>query len=222
MSEELEPLHVMYDWETADKRPTAAVASIALILFRPSELKTFDELVASALRVKFDLKAQFRDFGRTWDKETIDWWRHPDQAEAYKSVIAPHESDVSLKEFGPILDKWLAENGYMANTGEKIWTRGNAFDPPILSDIFESFGWEEPMPWWNLRDVRTEIDCITPYWKPDHAGYGYIDGFPYPDNFIKHKEEHDCARDILMMQYAHIGMCNMLNEQPEIIVPENV
>lgn len=205
------PLHVMYDWETTDNRPTSAVASIAVILFRPEELKTFEELVDSALRVKFDIAEQFSKFGRTWNQSTIDWWRHPDQAEAYKSVIAPSVDDVSLSEFGPILDRWLADNGYQANVGEKIWTRGNNFDPPIFSSIYEQFGWEEPMPWWNIRDVRTEIDAVTPYWQPDHEGYGYIKDFPYPDGFIKHKEEHDCARDILMMQYAHIGLCQRLN-----------
>ena len=206
------PLHVIYDFETVDNKPSAALASAAFILFRPEELKTFDELVAGALRIKFDLKEQFSpEIGRSWNKETIDWWKSEEQADAYQKVIKPSANDVSIKYFNQILQKWLTDNGYVANVGEKIWTRGNSFDPPMLDSVWNQFGWDPCFPWWNTRDVRTEIDAVTPYWDANHEGRGYIKDFPYPNNFIKHMETHDCARDIMMMQYAHVGLCQRLN-----------
>lgn len=210
MNDVVVPKHVIYDWETTDNKPTSAVASIAAIVFVPGEMKTFDELVASAIRIKFDLSEQFAA-GRTWSQDVIDFWKKPENQEAYDMVIKEDGSEISLSQFGPIFQKWLNDQGYVPNIGEKIWTRGNAFDPPIFTNIYQYFGWDEPFPWWNIRDVRTEVDAIVPYWDPQHEGRGYIRDFPYPENFVKHKEEHDCARDILMMQYAHVGMINYLN-----------
>lgn len=211
MSEQQKPLDLIFDWETAGNKPHSAVASIALIVFDPAELLSFDELVAKSLRIKFKMPEQFSKFGRTYDQDTIDWWKKPENAEAYKMVIEVDGSEVSLSEMGPIVQAYLDRVGYVPNIGEKIWTRGNSFDPPIFSHIYEYFGWEEPYPWWNVRDVRSTIDAIVPYWDNTHEGYGYIKSFPYPEGFIKHKEEHDCARDILMMQHAHIGLINYMN-----------
>lgn len=208
---EISPQHIIYDFETVDTKPTSAVASVAFILFRPEELKTFDELVSGALRIKFDIKEQLSTLNRTFSKDTVEWWKSEENAEAYKKVIMPSPQDVSIRFFNEILTKWLADNKYVANCGEKIWTRGNNFDPPIFDNIYQQFGWEANYPWWNVRDVRTEIDAVVPYWDDSHAGRGYIKDFPYDDKFMKHMETHDCARDILMMQYAHIGLAHKLS-----------
>lgn len=206
------PLSVIYDFETTDKKPTSAVASLAVIVFDPSELKTFDELVSSALRIKFKLTEQYAT-GRTWSQDTVDWWMHPDQKDAFEMVIKPDERlDVPLSSIEDYITFYLAEMGFDYNNSGKIYTRGNSFDCPILSNIYQQYGYDEPFPWWNIRDVRTEIDAIVPYWDDTHEGYGYIRDFPYPDNFVKHKETHDCARDILMLQHAHIGLINKIEE----------
>jgi hypothetical protein len=90
------PLSIIYDFETTDNKPTSAVASIAIIVFDPTELKTFDELVSSALRIKFKLTEQYAA-GRTWNKSTVDWWMHPDQKDAFSKVITPDvKMDVPL------------------------------------------------------------------------------------------------------------------------------
>lgn len=202
--------HLLYDFETVDNKPTAAIPSFAIIVFDPEEIAPFEELVKNALRLKFDLDEQFA-MGRTWRQEEVDWWSEPAQKEAYDMVIKKDGSEISLSQMGPIVQHYLDEQGYEPNVGEKIWTRGNSYDPPILTNIYDQFGWDEPYPWWNVRDVRTEIDAITPYWDVMHEGRGYVKGFPYPEGFVKHKEEHDCARDILMMQYTHVKMIEFLN-----------
>lgn len=205
------PKHLIFDWETVDDKPTSAVASVAFIVFDPTEIVSFEELVQNALRIKFDLSEQYK-MGRTWGISTVNWWKEEEQKEAYEHVIKPSMDDVSITRLYELLTNYLNEKGYKPNVGEKIWTRGNEFDPPIMNNIFEMMGWELPYPWWNIRDVRTEVDAITQYWDPNHAGYGYVKNFPYPEGFVKHKEEHDCARDILMMQYAHLNMLNFIEE----------
>lgn len=207
--------HLIYDFETVAngcKTPNAACPSLAVNVFDPSEDKSFDELVANTIRFKFKLSEQFTKYGRISDEDTVGWWKKPENAKAYAMVIEPSSEDISLSELGPLLQAYLNDQGYDAGDDKStVWTRGNSFDVPILSNIYAYFGWDEPYPWWRVRDVRTEIDAIVPYWDKNHAGYGYIKGFPYPDNFIKHKEEHDCARDILMLQHAHLGMQEMLS-----------
>ena len=204
---------LIIDFETVSNAqvfPDTAVASVAMIAFDPAEQLSFEELVNNALRIKFNLGEQYA-MGRRWDQETVDWWKKEENTEAFKAVIQPHPSDVSIREMNSLICNYLQRMAYDPSENGKVYSRGNAFDFPLFSNIYKSFGWEEPFAWWNIRDVRTEIDAVWSHVDPHHEGYGYIKEFPYPEGFIKHVETHDCARDILMMQYAHYGLLEKIN-----------
>lgn len=203
-------MDIIYDFETVAIGEGAAVPSLAILAFDPSELLTFDELVSKSLRLKFNLKQQFVEYGRKYDTDTINWWKDADRAEAYKQVIAPSAEDISLSEAPLRINQYLASMGYQPNSGEKVWTRGNDFDVPLMKNIYNQFGKEVPYPFWAVRDIRTEIDCVTPYWDENHEGKGYVKNFPYPEGFIAHVETHDIARDVLMMQHTHLSLINSM------------
>ena len=204
-------MDIIYDFETVAIGENAAVPSLAILAFDPSELLTFDELINNSLRLKFNLKQQFTDYDRKYDASTIAWWKDSQRAEAYKQVIMPSSEDISLSEAPLRINQYLASMGYQPNSGEKVWTRGNDFDVPLMKNIYEMFGKEVPYPFWCVRDIRTEIDAITPYWDDSHEGKGYTKNFPYPEGFIAHVETHDIARDVLMMQYSHIKLIEKMS-----------
>lgn len=216
-----EPKHLIIDWESVgngQKNPKCGVPSIGLLVFKPSEILEFPDLVSRAFKLKFNLSEQFQKFGRTWDQDTIDFWNAPEQVEAKKMVIEPSPQDISLSQMGPLVKQYLEHMGYSEHDferGGKIWSRGNAFDFPIFSNVYDYFGWDEPFPFWAVRDVRSNIDAIAEIWDPQHEGWGYVRGFPYPEGFIKHMETHDISRDVLMMQYNYskLGewMDNLIN-----------
>ncbi len=199
-----EPMNVIFDLETVNTTPDAAVASIALIVFGPSELQDFDGLVSKALRVKLNLNEQF-GMGRTWNQETVDWWNKPEQAEAYQRVIVESSDDVSITQLPAIINNYLSSMGYKPNIGEKVYCRG-FMDVPILDSVYKMLGAEPSMPWWCYRDVRTEIDAIAPYSDEHHQAWGNMKDFVNPPNFVKHVETHDCAIDVMKMQHAHLKL----------------
>jgi hypothetical protein len=206
------PLNVIFDLETVDTKPSAALASIAIIVFDPSTLQDFDTLVNNACRIKFKINEQFQaPFNRTFSKSTVEWWKSPEQAEAYQKVIAPSNEDVSITELPRMLKAYLDKMGYKPNVGEKVYCRG-MMDTPILEDVLRMCGAEPLMPWWSFRDVRTEIDAIAPYWDGEHQSWGNMKSFVNPSNFVKHVEIMDCAIDVMKMQYAHLKLIEKMGE----------
>lgn len=209
--------HVIFDFETvgnAQKDPNVATPSLGILVFDPNEIVPFDELVQRARRFKFTINEQFNTFGRTWHQDTIDWWKKDENADAFARVIAPSVEDISLSELGPKIDAYLAEMGWSADTDGKacgrVWTRGNAFDAPLMTNIYSYFGWDEPMPFYLLRDVRTKIDAIAELYDDEHPWWGYPRGYETPEGFIKHMESHDCANDVLQIQYTMLRYFNWM------------
>lgn len=209
--------HVLFDYEScgnAQEDPNVATPSLGVLVFDINELVPFEELVNRAVRFKFNIPEQINTLKRTVHQDTIDWWKKPENSEAYKRVIMPSSEDISLSELGPKLDEYLAKMGWSAATdGEargRVWTRGNAFDAPLMTNIYKHFGWEEPFHFSLLRDVRTNIDSIAQLYDPDHAWWGFPRGFTEPEGFIRHIEEHDCACDALRMQYVLLRYFNWL------------
>lgn len=205
---------IILDFETvgnAQRNPNVATPSLAILVFDPTELKPFDELVSDALRLKFNLKQQFNQYKREWDQDTVDWWSKPENANARSMVIDPSHEDIDLCEMGPRIKKYLDEMGYEPNgKDDRIWARGPQFDMVLFENIYKNFGWEVPFPWWNIRDIRTEIDAITSIWNPNHTPNGYDDSFVWPEGVVKHREDHDVALDVMMMQNTHLKLLDFL------------
>lgn len=208
---------IIYDFETLDNKPTSVVLSMAILVFDPSELVDFEVLVGRAKRIKFDWRQQLGG-RRTMGDETVSWWKHPDQAVPRARVIDYDGSEVPLERMPLIVEQYLTSMGYDAtDVDAKVWTRGNEFDPPIMNDIYHQLGADMPYSWWNIRDVRTYIDGLTQLVDPNYKWRGNDYSFQVPDGFIKHVEEHDCAVDVMKMQWATFKVLNLMsNLQKEV------
>lgn len=201
---------VILDFETVDVTPTSAVLSLAILAFDPSECLTFADMVHRSLRIKFNINNQAPR--RTINNDTVNWWKSDEMKTAYAKVVEKDGTEVDISELDGILSTYLTGMGYEAGNNGKIWARGNAFDNPILEDIYAQHGWAAVFPFWNYRCVRTEIDAITPYWDDAHKGYGYLrdEIFPKPAGMIKHIEVHDIAFDVMQMQFTHLKLMEKL------------
>lgn len=209
--------HIIFDFETmgnAQEDPNVVVPSLGVLVFDPNEIVPFDELVKRAIRFKFDIREQRQLFGRTTHLDTLEWWRKPENFDAYNRVIIASGEDISLSELGPRLDEYLRKMDWSAATdGDacgRVWTRGNAFDGPLMTNIMKYFDYEEAFPFYLLRDVRTKIDAIAELYDDEHPCWGYPRGFTTPDGFVKHIETHDVAVDVLQMQYVMLRYFNWL------------
>lgn len=202
-------LDFIFDLETFGSTSNAAVIDLSWIVFDPdpTKVETFQELVARGKRIKFDLASQKGQ--RLFSTSTLNWWK--DQSPEARENIKPASIDVTVMEGIVAFIESLKEQGI--NPWESLgYCRGQSFDFPLVTDMIrQRFKYDtgcedkdidtfnlEPVKFWQQRDLRTAIEnlllvrglTMTPLPK------GTLDGF------IAHDSIHDCAKDILMLQYA--------------------
>jgi hypothetical protein len=185
----------IYDYETLSKDMINGVAvNLAAIIFDDSRFieqpYEFEELLESAYFIKFDVKEQVEKYGRTIQKETLDWWMKLDPE--VRSMIKPSPDDVSIE----LVHSFFKDTLQIQNC-DKIYTRGNTFDPIITETLHRNIGKVDPAKWWVIRDVRSLFEGMT---------YGHkIKNNFIPEGlqskFIAHNPIHDIAMDIMRFQY---------------------
>lgn len=201
---------LVLDLETLDTTPTACVTSLSVLVFDPSVIKPFEELVKDAITIKLDWKEQMMLMNRTTSESTIEFWKKEENREAFNSCVAPSDKDVSVHELNNILFDYLNKMGYDSSES-KAYSRGNAFDFSILENLYNQLGLQPLIPFWSYRDVRTEVDAIMQYIDENHKFDGYVNGYNI-DGMVKHNSAHDCARDVIHMQYAHYQLGQLLGD----------
>lgn len=199
--------HLIVDLETLDTTASSCITAVSFIMFDPSEFKGLDELVSSSLSIKLNWLDQM-DMGRTVSDDTVEFWKLPENQEAFKVCVEPKDTDVSIKELPRLLQEFIEANSFDPDTS-LVYSRGNVFDLGILENLFIQLNFDNPLPFWAYRDVRTEVDSIMQHLDPNHKNNGYIDGFNV-DGLVKHNSAHDCAYDIMTMQMAHYKLAMAL------------
>jgi hypothetical protein len=188
MSEEL-----IYDIETLgqDAR-NAPILSMAYLTFDSdrfvSNPYTFQELVEECTYVKFNVKDQVEGvLQRRPEPETLEWWKTVPE-EVRKRELTPSDKDVNISEFVTNLS---------GHNAEKVWTRGNGFDPVFLDYVTRDLNMEAPYPWWLIRDTRSYLEglLIGTELKNNYIPKG-IEGFE------AHDPKHDISMDVMRMQTA--------------------
>lgn len=185
------------DFESLSTIPNSKVIDLSAVPFVEGEDASFKELVSRGIQIKFDLRSQTN---RVSDEYTIAWWKS--QCEEAKKALIPSDSDVTIKEGVGILLKFLEDN--KINRNSHMFSRGMSFDFPILVTMLQEYygveviNTERPYKFWNERDIRTAIESTM--------GVRDQTTVPLPkgvlDGFVKHNSIHDCAKDIIMMNYA--------------------
>jgi len=188
----------IFDFETLSlDRFRTVITCVAGIRFNEDrymsdEPYTFDELLEASLFMKFNVGTQVKNYGRKIDKSTLDWWRTQPKA-AQDQLIEPSDSDAPFENIGKFFSTLIRNH----ETLDKIYTRGNTFDPIIVDGIVEQLNLSELYPFWKLRDTRSMIDGLA-------FGADIKNSFTVPgleEKFVAHDPRHDVAMDIMRMQY---------------------
>ena len=185
------------DLETGGYPPDGVVFDIAVIPFVLDEDFDFQTLVERGLKIKLSSKTQDE---RLFDTGVMDWWKK--QSPEAKQNLMPFEEGVTPDEAIDLLIEFMT-NHNVEFWKSHVWTRGN-YDMQFIVNMIrnklntrETF-YKEPVFFGNCRDIRTGLEqvlltrdaCVAPLHKDVLQG------------FVKHDSLHDCAKDILMLNYA--------------------
>lgn len=183
----------IFDFETLSQEQTRGVVlSMAMLNFSESRFTsdiayTFDELVENTFTIKFNVEEQVRKYKREINKDTLKWWSA--QGQLAKEQLKPSDGDVSIAE---LYGFFIVNKGVNVN---KIYTRGNTFDPIFLEYIMRQTNNPMPYNWWEVRDTRSVIEGLS--WGSDLKN-SFVP--PNCDNFIAHDPKHDIAMDVMRLQ----------------------
>jgi hypothetical protein len=130
--------HVMLDLETMGNGNDAAIVSIGAVKFDTDHI--LDEF-----HVGVEL-ASAMQFGGKADPGTVEWWLHPDRAQARDNLLALVKIDLPSALQG--FSQWFGED-------KPIWGNGATFDNVILRSAYARAGMEYPARFWNDRCYRT-------------------------------------------------------------------
>lgn len=187
---------LIYDFETLSQDPLTGVAvSVAYIKFNYKRLSsdqpyTYEELLDSCRVVRLSVADQVENYNRKIQADTLEWWKEQ-SPEAIKS-LAPTPQDLTVKEFVELMDVELWSVGY-----DKVFTRGNTFDPVYMTTLYNDVGKGEPLQaWWSIRDTRSLIEGMS-------FGSGLSNKYipeGLEEKFVAHDPAHDVAMDIMRIQ----------------------
>ncbi|ASU00501.1 DNA primase [Aeromonas phage AS-zj] len=190
------------DFETLNTVEKATLVEFSVIPFKMDieNPPTFQSLVESGKKIKFDLKHQ-KALGRRVSASTVEWWKS--QGEAAKSLLKPSSDDKTLYDGYMDIKDWFVETGVEFKKSH-IWTRGEMdiiwfrswyCDAMDLAD--DDISAAMPVMFNNFREVRTAIEANM----DRDVTYCPLPNGSLP-GFVKHNSLHDCARDILMLIYS--------------------
>ena len=142
-------MHVMYDFETIDNKPSSIVISLGAVAFNKKGIIREGHWV-------FDIQEQI-DKGRTFNADTLGWWMK--QKEAARKVFYEKSKDyTSMVDFfidhEDFLVKALKEAGE-SDDQLKVWGNGANFDISMLEHLYQNWGLKIPWKFWNVWCFRT-------------------------------------------------------------------
>lgn len=185
----------VFDIETLGVESTSIILSAAILHFDVAKNPSYQDLLDSALFVKFDSKDQAKRLKRTVDLGTLEWWQN--QHEYVRRVsLEPSFDDVLAEDGIRMLHDYMNK---IPNANKLImWTRGS-LDQMAIDSLCKKVDMANITGYNMYRDVRTAVDCLT------GSTNGYCDieysGFERA-TVIKHHPVHDCALDAMMLMYG--------------------
>ena len=173
----MQPLftHVMVDLETMSTESNAAILSIGAVKFNPH----IPGEIYESFYVNVDLSSCI-NAGMHVSGSTVEWWMHPDRAEAREALRATEAVDIGaaitgfMQWFGPV--------------SLPLWGNGATFDNVILANAFKRMG--EMVPWKHYHDrcFRT-MKSLFP-----------VETIPEPNVGVPHQALYDATKQTLHLQ----------------------
>lgn len=131
----------------------AKIIQIGVTVFNPFEVSTFDYLKGNSFG--YNIMHYFGQEDRVECKDTLAWWRKQDPA-VWDSI---NTNQVSLRQ---ALEGVIEKISPIVTRNTCMWARGDVFDLGIIQDAFYTRDMVLPIPFWNIRDIRSIGDlCFT-------------------------------------------------------------
>ena len=184
----------IFDFETLGTDvQTLPILSVACYAFDTKRFKTnpykLEEIIIESKFRKFSVEDQVKNYNRIINKDTLDWWVSQGQ-EVVDANLKASDDDKPLSELHSMFLAEYPSNAY-------VYTRGNTFDPMIITALCKQLNLVEPYPWWKVRDMRSLIDGLT--WGHDVNTTFIPDGI-VEDELQLHDPRTDIALDVMRFQ----------------------
>jgi len=184
-----------FDIETLGVESTSVILSYAIVYFDPESRPTYQELLDKTLFVKLDAKDQIKNYKRTMDKDTMEWWSKQHE---YIKTISLHPSDKDV----PALEAFQKLYDYVTRIpnaqNQTFWQRGS-LDQCALDSFCRAIDKEPITRYSNWRDVRTAVDILygstNGYVNVEHPEFD-------PNKVQKHHPAHDICLDVMQLLYG--------------------
>lgn len=163
---------------------------------------SFQELTRLVQSVKLDIADQVKNYNCSFSERDVWWWEKlPKEA---RDKLKRTSNDLTASDFCDTILHYLRQESSV----DYWWSRGNTFDPVILSRLMYAVSHEngtlmdEYLKFYKVRDVRTHIDAKFNY--TTRSGFVPVADEEYwKEAFVAHDSTHDVAADILRLQAIH-------------------
>lgn len=132
----------MLDLETLGTRYNAMILSIGACYF-DRETGNIGRKFLAVVKTDGKYADKF-----TVDYDTISWWLNQSKEARYFVTEVPMDIEEALEA----LSKFLWDENHI-----NLWSHAT-FDIPILANAYETIGRDFPVPFRNMRDIRTLVD----------------------------------------------------------------
>ena len=189
-----------YDIESMGIESTSVILSAALVYVDHTRNdNTWESIYENTLFLKFSVRDQIENYGRTIDKRTVAWWNKQCSL-AKETSFLPKKGDLLAKDAVACFRNYI--NSQTKRPKEEIvWVRGS-LDQTCTDSLFLAMEEELLFPYSNYRDVRTALDFIATNTK--HGYCEISDEYPgiWDRNVVvKHRPQDDVVLDSLMILY---------------------
>ncbi len=181
---------IIYDYETlGTDGNTDVILSLAALEFNitPDMDYDYNDLVANAKHIKFDVEDQVKNYGRTINKDTVLWWS--EQGESAKKILKPSADDRPLHDILEFFGQ------FDFNKTRYIITRGD-MDPLFTKSFYKLYGLPLPYAYYKWRDSRSLIDGLSVWQIADN----FSPKLPPDTDVIAHDARYDIALDVIRIQ----------------------
>ena len=192
--------NLVLDFETMGVEPsTCAVVDCSVMIFDWDEFTTNPYTTADINKVrrfKLNVQEQVKDYGYEIEESVLEFWSK--QAKEVRDRVKPTQQDLTVKEFVSNLHNLVVDEGI-----GHWWTRGNAFDPVILTRLFDSQGRKNHLntylKYYMVRDMRTYIEAKFDF-NTENGFCPVSNVREWDRKFKKHDSSWDVLADVLRLQ----------------------
>ena len=192
---------IIIDFETLGVDATScAVIDCSVVVFERERFINNPYTLAdinNVQRFKLSVKDQVSNYNSVVESEVIEFWSK--QESVVRNKIKPLDSDLTVTDFVNDFHEIV-----VANNIDYWWSRGNAFDPIILTRLYNSQNMHAQLngylKYHKVRDMRTYIDAKFDFSLKQNGFVPIKDESLWEKSFKLHDSSWDVLADLLRLQ----------------------